>query len=302
LKPSFNVLKNIRVAIIIIQVVLCIIVVTGRFTKIEIQIYFILFFILAFSQYFLLPLVSYIEQCRNRANRSFLHIIFIVQGVVFLFSIYSFTNVLEVDYKKVGFWIISFFACGFLVILIDIAREIYQTKKYSKSKVNDRLSINAINLLHILLFIIWCFANPTARNLSDMKIPDSVSAAMIQSKHNSSEVFNSFHTIEDTFLISQVIDQISSEKVNNLEYLNNFKYYIDLGITDKYYLYVFHYGAEYYKENLTSGHIDSIVILPNHNVYIEEKRRQNNIFKDPYLRYKVDISSTLVEKLINYAN
>lgn len=203
---------------------------------------------------------------------------------------------LEVDYKQVNFWIGSFFTCVSLVILIDLARKFYQNKKLSKFNINRSFSINILHLICILIIILWCFEKSYARELSIIKIPDSISASIIQNHFSTSEIFNSFHTMEDTVLISQLIEQIRSEKVNNLDYLKNFKYYLNLNLAEKHYLYVFHYEDEI---NIESQ-INSIVILPNHDVFIEE-RKPFNIFKDSYLRYKINISETLVEQLIKYA-
>jgi hypothetical protein len=296
MRTSLNILKVVRILLILIMVVICTILVTSRFTNIGILKFFILLFAFSFLLYFLFPLISYIEQRRYYNNRGLLHITFIFQGGFFFFSIYSFASLLELEYKHVNFWVGSFFTCVSLVILIDLARKIYQNKKLSKFKTNGSLSIYVLHLIYILFFIIWCFEKPYTRELSNIKIPNSISASIIQNHFSTSEILNSFHTMEETVLISQLIEQIRLKKVNNLDYLKNFKYYLDLNLAEKHYLYVFHYEDEI---NIESQ-IDSIVILPNHDVFIEEGK-PFNIFKDPYLRYKINISETLVDQLIKYA-
>jgi hypothetical protein len=296
MRTSLNILKVVRILLILVMVVICTILVTSRFTNIGILKCFILLFALSFLLYFLFPLTSYIEQRRYYNNRGLLHITFIFQGGFFFFSIYLFASLLEVDYKQVNFGVESFFTCVSLVILIDLARKFYQSKKLSKFNINRSFSINILPLIRILIFILLCFEKSYTRELSNIKIPNSISASIIQNHFNTSEILNSFHTMEDTVLISQLIEQIRSEKVNNLDYFKNFKYYLDLNLAEKHYLYVFHYEDEI---NIESQ-IDSIVILPNHDVFIEE-RKPFSIFKDSYLRYKINISDTLVDQLIKYA-
>lgn len=146
--------------------------------------------------------------------------------------------------------------------------------------------------LAILYFTHYYFEPAKEIQLNNMQIPTE----LYMFKHSDKKIIKKA-TIEDPYLIKELVNQFENKKVENLRNFLLLNYLWQR--RDEYYVIMPIYKGTPGK-NLNSGYIPMIEIQPNGNLCVLDMKEKSAHFKNNYTRYSFNISNETWNTLKKY--
>ncbi|WP_432664658.1 hypothetical protein R9X47_00270 [Wukongibacter baidiensis] len=260
--------------------------------------------------FFLLPLIKYTLINKDESAELEYKSTFVVQGVISILLVYSSYMTFVFESRNTGLWLWSLLISVLILVVIDIVRIALKEKskcpaKLDRNKVSsfiNRIIMHGSLIVLMLLFISKIYDTSKVVDLDNIKSPIEIFVVKMDANKKGFKSIVDRVNVSDLNTIEDMIDEIKeNKKVENLRGARNIDFEKSYRKSDFYYWVIPSYG-EYIKEKtLDKGYFNNITIQPNGYVVIEEERHPARIYKNHYLRYKIVLSQSNIDKIIQQA-